>query len=241
MVEERPGEDYGKEVPRRTVKEFDTDDQPRERALKLGVGALSVADLWAIVLRTGTPGKPITELCRDLMRVNDGSLRRLERRDLKELTAMKGIGITKAVQIQAVMELMRRYSAEEAADNPTVTRSADIFAIMRPKIGNLPHEEIWALLMNRRNEVLTLYRVSEGGAAATVFDVKKLLKAALLEGCCSVALCHNHPSGTLRPSPQDDDMTRRCKEACKATDLRLIDHLIITSSSYYSYSDEGRL
>lgn len=241
MVEERPEEAYRTEMPRRTVKDFDTDDQPRERALKLGVGALSVADLWAIVLRTGTPGKPITELCRDLMRANDGSLRRLERRDLKELTAMKGIGTTKAVQIQAVMELMRRYSAEKAADNPTVTCSADIYAIMRPKIGNLPHEEIWALLMNRRNEVITLYRVSEGGTASTVFDVKKLLKAALLEGCSSVAICHNHPSGTLRPSQQDDTMTQRCKEACQATDLRLIDHLIITAESYFSYSDDGRL
>ena len=241
MVEERPGEDYRQETPRRTVKEFDTDDQPRERALKLGVGALSVADLWAIVLRTGTPGKPITELCRELMRANDGSLRRLERRNLKELTAIKGIGTTKAIQIQAVMELMRRYSAEEAADNPTVTKSADIFAIMRHKIGNLPHEEIWALLMNRRNEVLTLYRVSEGGTASTVFDVKKLLKKALLEGCSSIALCHNHPSGALRPSQQDDAMTQRCKEACQSLDIKLIDHLVITSSSYYSYCDEGRL
>lgn len=241
MVEERPGETYGNEAPKRTVKEFDSDDQPRERALKLGVGALSVADLWAIVLRTGTPGNPVTELCRDLMRANDGSLRRLERRDLKELTSIKGIGTTKAVQIQAVMELMRRYSAEEASDNPTVRSSADIFAIMRHKIGNLPHEEIWALLMNRRNEVLTLYRISEGGVASTVFDVKKLLKAALLEGCSSVALCHNHPSGALRPSQSDDAMTKRCKEACEATDLRLIDHLIVTSSSFYSYSDEGRL
>ena len=241
MVEERPDEEYKAEAPRRTVKEFDTDDQPRERALKHGIGALSAADLWAIVLRTGLPGKPITELCRDLMRANDGSLRRLERRALKELTSIKGIGTTKAVQIQAVMELIRRYIAEEASDNPIVTKSADIFSIMRPKIGNLPYEEIWALLMNRRNEVLTLYRVSEGGSASTVFDVKKLLKAALLEGCCSIALCHNHPSGTLRPSAQDDGMTQRCREACQATDIRLIDHLIITSDSYFSYSDEGRL
>lgn len=225
------------------VKDMDAADTPREKAEKYGCGVLSVPDLWALILRTGTVGNPITTLCRDLMKANDGRLTTLERRTRRELLQVKGLGKLKVIQIEAVMELIRRYNSEQTGDNPVVTGSQAIFRIMRPRLGHLDHEEVWALIMNRRNEVLKLYQASKGGLASSIFDVKMIVKEALLENAASIALCHNHPSGNLRPSPQDDDITRRCREACKLMDIRLVDHLIITAdnTAYYSYFDEGKL
>lgn len=246
MIVQRRDEDGGSHAEGARflkIKDMDSEDTPREKAEKYGVGVLSVADLWALILRTGIVGKPVTELCRDLMRENDGKLTRLERRSRAELMAMRGMGRLKALQVEAVMELVRRYNSEEPAPNPVVKSSADIFRIMRPRIGHLPHEEMWALLLNRRHECVKCLQLSKGGLTGTVFDSRLLLKQALLEGADAVALCHNHPSGALKPSAQDDAVTAKCRRACEALDIRLIDHLVITSrnGSYYSYSDEGRL
>lgn len=225
------------------IKDMDSCDTPREKAEKYGVGVLSVPDLWALILRTGIVGKPITELCREMMRENDGKLTRLERRSFAELLSIKGMGRLKAMQVEAVMELIRRYNREEPAPNPQIHSSADIFRMMRPRIGHLPHEEIWAMLLNRRHECVKYIQLSKGGMSATVFDVRLLLRQALLENASAVVLCHNHPSGALVPSDQDDRITRRCKEACATLDLRLLDHLIVTShnTGYYSYADQQRL
>lgn len=225
----------------RTVKELDADDQPREKAEKHGCGALSTADLWALILRTGLPGKPITELCRDLMRENGGRLHDLERRDRREILKIKGIGKTKAIQIEAVMEIVRRYCGEELSERPCVASSADIDRLMRHRIANLDHEEIWVILLNRRNTVISVRRITSGSATASVFDVKNVMKNAILENAEGLILCHNHPSGNLRPSPQDDGITRVCREACATLEIRMLDHLIISSEGYYSYLDEGRI
>ena len=248
MVEEKLedyniSEDEGRPTHFRKIKDMDRDDTPRERAEKYGVVSLSIPDLWALILRTGIVGKPITELCRDFMRENDGKLTRLERRTRAELLNIKGLGRLKALQIEAVMELIRRYNMEEPAPNPQIKSSADIFRMMRPRIGGLPHEEIWALLLNRRNECMKCLQLSKGGISASVFDVRLLLRQALTENASSVALCHNHPSGTRTPSPQDDAITLKCKGACEALDLTFLDHIIVTShnSRYFSYRDEGRL
>jgi len=225
------------------IKDMDKLDTPRERAEKYGCSVLEVPDLWALILRTGTVGKPVTELCRDLMRANDGRLTRLERRQRRELLSIRGLGKLKVIQIEAVMELIRRYNREQASDNPVVSGSADIFRIMRPRIGHLDHEEIWALILNRRGEVLQLYQASKGGPHSTVFDVRMIIKQALLENAAGIALCHNHPSGNLIPSAQDDEITRRCREACRFMELKLLDHIIVTADNqaYYSYFDRGKL
>lgn len=207
------------------------------------MGALSLAELWALILRTGVQGTPITELCKNLMKANDNRLTRLERRTRKELSAIKGLGPLKVTQIEAVMELIRRYNAEQPGSNPVIDNSRAIFKVIRPKIGGLDHEEVWALILNQRNEVVQLYQASKGGLAASVFDVKLIVKQALLENAAAVVLCHNHPSGNLRPSVQDDRITRSLKEACALLDLKMLDHLIVTASTtdYYSYFDQGRL
>ena len=236
------GKEY--DLPERTfktVKEMDEDQQPREKADKYGVGVLSIPELWAIVLRTGTPGYPITELCRDLMRENGGSLHTLERRTKEELCRMKGIGPTKAVEILSVIELIKRYIHEDIPMDEPIRSSQQIYDRLRHKIGNLDHEEIWMLILNRQNKVVKEVRLTSGTSTSTVFDSKNAIKRALLENAESIILSHNHPSGSLRPSTQDDNLTRDLKEGCKYIGLRLLDHIIVTPNGFYSYNDSGRL
>lgn len=229
----------------RTIKEMNQEERPRERAIHHGIGSLTTAELLALILRTGQPGLPITELCRQLMKDNGNSLLRLERRSRSELCLTKGIGDAKALQIEAMMEVMRRYQ-KEITDKATqridlLKSSASIHERMRHRIANLDHEEVWILLLNRRNEVIQEFRLTSGSTSASVFDTKMIIKRALLEDAQGIAMCHNHPSGTLRPSPQDDAITRKLSESCKAMDLRFIDHVIITVGGFFSYSDEGRI
>lgn len=233
-------EDIEKIARPRTVKEFDPDDQPREKAEKHGCGVLSVPDLWALILRTGTPGMPVTELCREMMKQNSGKLHRLERRSRKELRDIKGIGLTKSIQIEAVMELMRRYAAEEPIQEQPITSSEQIFKRMKYVVGNLPHEEIWLLLLNRRNIVTKEICLSKGTTSASLFDVRMAIKHAIMENAEGVILVHNHPSGGTRPSDCDDRITREFKEACGFMRIRILDHVIVTSDAYYSYHDSGR-
>lgn len=225
----------------RTVKEMDEDQQPREKAEKYGIQSLSVPELWAIILRTGTPGYPITELCRDLMRNNSGSLHKLERRTKQELCEMRGIGSMKAIQILAVMELIKKYFQEDIPIEDPIRSSSQIYDRMRYKIGNIDHEEIWMLLLNRQNKVIREFKLTSGTGTSSVFDLKYAIKLALLENAEGMILCHNHPSGTLKPSPQDDKLTQELKEACKFMSIRLLDHLIVTANGYYSYTDSSRL
>lgn len=224
-----------------TVKDMDVDDQPRERALKYGISTLSTPDLWALILRTGLPGKPVTQLCRDLMRDNEQSLFKLERKTLKEIMATKGIGKTKGLQILATMEITRRYNLEKVGEKYVITSSQSIYDLMRSEIGNLSHEEIWAIYLGRRNDVILKKRITTGSATASIFDIKAILKEALLLETQGLVLVHNHPSGNLTPSGPDDQITRKMKEGAQLMDIRLIDHLIISSSGFYSYYDSGRL
>lgn len=247
-------EDFGLEVRepddniesrKPTIKEMAREERPRERAINYGIQSLTTAELLALILRTGQPGLPITDLCRQLMDDNANSLLRLERRSRSELMLTKGIGNAKALQIEAMMEVMRRYqmeaNAEQSRKIAAIRSAKDIHERMRFRIANLDHEEVWIMLLNRRNEVILDFRLTSGSQVASVFDTKMIMKRALLEDAQGVVMCHNHPSGNLRPSPQDDDITRRLAAACKAMDLRMLDHVIVTVSGYYSYSDEGKI
>lgn len=224
-----------------TIKEFLEDDRPQERAMKYGCSTLSVADLLALIVRSGLHGKPITEITRNLMRANKDSLHHLERLSHNELIKFEGIGEVKALQIEAVLELVRRYNNEDIEELTRITGPEDIYRLMKNKIGNLPHEEIWAIYLNKKNEVMSLRRVTQGTATASVFDSKQILKEALLNNAQAIALCHNHPSGNLKPSIPDDNITRKLHEACRVFDITMIDHLIITVKGYYSYNEHGRL
>lgn len=226
----------------RTMKDFDPEDQPREKAIRFGCGVLTIPELLAIILRTGTQGTPIIEMTRQLIDDNGGSLHTLMRRTRKEIMLTPGMGPTKALQVQAIMELAKRYYLEETTSNPVIIKSsADIHNLMRFDIGNASQEQIWVITLNRRNAVVARHHLTTGSAVASVFDLKRVLKLALLDEATGLILCHNHPSGNKRPSPQDDQITRSLKQACATMDLRLLDHVIVTSEGFYSYADEGRL
>lgn len=215
---------------------------PMEKAEKYGIKALDPSELLAIILRTGQPGMMVTELTADLMARNDGKLKILERRTREELMALPGIGRVKAFQIEAVLEIMRRYNIEKLGDRITIKSANDIFRYMQPEAARLHVEKIWILLLNRYNGVISRKEMSAGGTSATVFDIKTILKEGLLTpGTEGVIMVHNHPSGNLRPSPQDDSITRQLAEGCRYLGFRMLDHVIVTQDGYYSYADEGRL
>lgn len=224
-----------------TVKDLPLDDQPRERAKRFGMKSLSNADLFAIILRTGTRGYPITDLCRDIMRMNDNLLLNLERKSREEILEIKGVGELKAMQIEAVMEVVRRYNRETVGDRVQIKSPQTVYDLMRPEIGNLPYEEMWALFLSRSNMVIGRMRISEGGSTSTVFDSKKIIRSALLARAEGIVLCHNHPSGSTRPSGPDDAITRKLRDACEALDISLVDHVIVTSEGFYSYSSSTEI
>jgi DNA repair protein RadC len=225
----------------KTIKQLHTDERPREKALRLGYGALTLPELWALVLGSGTRGKNVIELCSDLMQRNGYSLATLARRSLRQMLEIKGLGPKKAMQVMAVMEISRRVAMELPADEPAIRTSEDIYRLMSPRIANLPHEEVWAIFLSRSNKVKKLFKASQGGTASSVFDVKMILKDALLEQAEGLILCHNHPSGNLNPSPQDDAITASCKSACATLDIRFLDHVIVATTGFYSYIDHSRI
>lgn len=226
-----------------TIKEMAEDERPQERALAHGIRSLTTAELLALILRVGQPGLPITDLCRQLMRDNGNSLLRLTRRSRSQLMLTKGIGSTKALQLEAIVEIMRRYHLESIEGNSAniIKSSSDIHERMRMRIANLDHEEIWIILLNRRNQIIDEYCLTSGSGIASVFDTKMVIKRALLEDAQGVAMSHNHPSGNLLPSPQDDRITQLLAQACRSMDLQLLDHVIVAAGGYYSYRDEGKL
>lgn len=238
-------ENSGRSDKTLTIKGMNEEERPQERALAHGIQSLTTSELLALILRVGQPGMPITDLCRQLMNDNDNSLLNLERRTREELMLTKGIGKTRALQVEAIMEIMRRYQRELIDKASTKTKrigsSKDIHERMRYRIANLDHEEIWVILLNNKHDVIKEFRATSGSAVASVFDSKMIIKRALLENATGLAMCHNHPSGNLMSSPQDDQITRKLHEACRSMDIRMLDHVIVTVNGYYSYADEGRL
>lgn len=224
-----------------TVKEQMPDERPREKALRYGIESLTNSELLALILRAGLPNRPITKITADLMRENENLLTRLERRSRQELMQIPGLGEVKAQQVEAIMELIRRYFNEEIPRKTPLSNSEIIYKMMRHHIGNEDHEEIWALYLDRKHCLLSKRRISMGNSTSSIYDPRPIIKHALFENAESIVMCHNHPSGNLTPSPQDDNITRGLRDACKLMNIRMLDHIIVTVNGYYSYADNGRI
>lgn len=227
--------------PPRTIKSMSEELRPREKAEAKGIGALTLPELWAIVMGNGTRGVNVIDMCTELMARSDNSLTLLARRSLRQLTVVRGLGKSKALQVMAVLEIAKRYQQAELPQRPAISSSRDAYSILRPELGHLGHEEMWILMLNRANRVVKLYQASRGTTTATLFDLKGILKEALLESAEGLIMAHNHPSGNCRPSGQDDNITLKCREACRTLDIRFFDHIIVTADDYYSYKDSGKL
>lgn len=222
------------------ILSLSTEDRPREKFELKGGDALSTAELLAILTGSGSKEENAVQLMQRVMTDCRGSLSALSRMSINELCRYKGIGRAKAVTILAACELARRRTTE--AELPRKFDNANaIYQYFRPKMLNLSIEESHVLLLNQSLSFIASKLISRGGITGTVVDVRLVLKEALLAGSTQIVLCHNHPSGSLFPSRDDDNLTQKLKLAASNMDIHLIDHIIVTERGYYSYSEQGRL
>lgn len=224
-----------------SIKNWSDDDKPREKLVHKGRSILSDAELIAILIRSGSRDESAVELSKRILASADNNLNELGRLSLKQLMQFKGIGEAKAVSIVAALEIGRRRRGEEALKTTMIGSSKSVFELLQPKMGELPHEEFWIVYLNNSNKVLFTGQQSKGGITGTLVDVRLVLKQALELGAVALILAHNHPSGTLKPSAADKQITRKLKTAAEALDIKVLDHLIITQKEYFSFADEGLL
>ena len=224
-----------------SIKYWAEDDKPREKLILKGKSVLSDAELIAILIGSGSRNESAVQLSKRILASVDNNLNALGKLSVKQLTHFKGIGEAKAISIVAATELGRRRKLEESPELSKITSSKAVFEIMQPIIGELPHEEFWVLYLNNSNKVMYKAQISKGGITGTVVDTRIIYKTALEHGATSIILVHNHPSGTLVASEADKQITRKLKEAGKHLDIPVLDHVIVTEKSYYSFADEGIL
>lgn len=224
------------------IKDWAEEDRPREKMLLKGVGALSDAELLGILIGSGNKNETAVELAQRILHSVSNNLNILGKQEIKDLIKnFNGIGEAKAITIAAAMELGKRRKLSEVVVQPQITSSDTVYQIFHPVLADLKHEEVWVLLLNRANKVLKKIQVSKGGVTGTVVDIRMIMKEAIDSLASAMVLCHNHPSGNSNPSGDDDNITRRLKDAGQIMDVRLLDHIIVCDHSYYSYMDRGRM
>ncbi len=222
------------------IKSWAAEDRPREKLLLKGTGALSDAELIAILLGSGTAKLSAVELSKIILQQVNHNLNDLAKLTVKDLIKIKGIGEAKAITIIAALELGRRRIKEhEPNEKQKLVTSASAFENIQGDLMDLPHEEFWVLLLNRAHRLIKKKKISEGGVSGTVADPKIIFKLALEELASGVIVVHNHPSGNLSPSQSDIDLTKKLMEAGKVMEIQLLDHLIVAGKKYYSFADEG--
>tara|TARA_R100000935_G_scaffold44696_2_gene67675 strand:+ start:108636 stop:109343 length:708 start_codon:yes stop_codon:yes gene_type:complete len=224
-----------------SIKNWNQDDRPREKLLTKGKTALSDSELIAILISSGNREESAVALSKRILAGAENNLNKLGKMGVKELMDFKGIGEAKAVAIVAALELGRRRSGEEGLRQKKITSSKSVFELLQPIIGELPHEEFWIIYLNNSNKVLQTTQLSKGGITGTLVDVRLVFKNALQLGAVAVILGHNHPSGTLKPSASDKTLTQKLKTAGESLDIKVLDHVIVTENSYFSFADENLL
>ena len=224
-----------------SIKHWSDDDKPREKLLTKGRTALSDAELIAILIGSGSREESAVELSKRILAVAENNLNELGKLSIKQLMQFKGIGEAKAISIAAALEIGRRRRGEAAAKITKITCSKDVFDLLQPLLGDLPHEEFWIVYLNNSNKVLFKEQLSKGGITGTLVDVRLVMKNALEQGAVGLILAHNHPSGTLKASTADKQITQKLKSAAEVLDIKVLDHLIITQAAYFSFADEGVL
>ena len=217
-----------------SMKDIDQSSRPREKLAEYGAEKLTDAELFAILIGSGSTQKNATELMTDILSDAENNLANLNRFTIEDLMMYNGIGEAKAITIKAALELSNRRLKQNMGDLTSLTTGESIFNMMRVYIQNLTHEESWALMLNNRGKMLRKVKLSEGGRTATVVDVRILCKKAILAEASSVVLVHNHPSGSLEPSPEDMSITRVLCASGKILQIPVLDHIIIGKSGFTS-------
>lgn len=225
--------------PLKGIRSWAEDDRPREKLLLKGKSALSDAELIAILIGSGSAEETAVDLSKRILQSLNNQLSELGKLTVKDLMKFKGIGEAKAISIIAALELGRRRKETEPEKRVKIIDSQSAFDTIYPNLGDLNHEEFWVIFLNRANQVIGKQNVSKGGVSGTVVDPKVIFKLAVQFPASAIILAHNHPSGNLKPSQADHQITRKLKEAGKSLDIPVLDHLIIGERDYFSFVDEG--
>ena len=223
-----------------TIAHWSESDQPREKLRDKGPQALSDAELLAILIGSGTPGISAVELMQEVLSNCNNSLNTLGKMTIRQLMDHKGIGEAKAITILAACELGQRRQMETPEERPDLGTATRIYNHMHPVMQDLDVEEFWALFLNQHYRLIKKIRISHGGITETAVDIRIIIREAILSNTTILAVCHNHPSGSLKPSRQDDELTKSIKRACELMRIHFLDHVIITDGNYYSYHESGK-
>lgn len=224
-----------------SIKFLAEDDRPREKFLLKGKNSLSDSELLAIIMGSGNREETAVELARRILDSVNNNWNQLSLLSVKDLMKFKGVGEVKAISIATALEIGRRRSNQEIPEKPVISKSNDAYLVLKNHLSDLRTEEFWAVFLNQSNKVIHVAQLTQGGINQSIVDVRILFKTALDHFSTGIIISHNHPSGNLKPSKEDIDITKKIKEAGNMLNIQLLDHLIITQNSYFSFADEGLL
>ena len=226
---------------RQSIKEWPLDERPREKAMMHGISSLSKSELLAILVGSGNDKESAVALMKRVLASCGDSIAELSKLSVDDLCTFRGIGEAKAITIVAACELWKRRASDERTEAIRITSSKDIYGYFHPILCDSPVERCYVLLMNNMHRVIDHVLIGSGGLTATVVDVRLVMREALMKRATAIALCHNHPSGNIKPSREDDKLTENLSQACKVMNIRMLDHIVLADGKYYSYNDEARL
>lgn len=222
-----------------TIKQWAEDDRPREKLLLKGKNALSDAELIAILLRSGSQNETAVDLSKNILQRAKNNLIELSKFSTNDFLSFKGIGEAKALSIIAALELGRRRRSAEVIEKSVINGSKDVFNYFMTIVEDYQYEGFWILLLNRANKIIKHVQISDGGVSGTVADPKKIFRLSIENGASGIILCHNHPSGNIKPSEQDLKLTKKIVEGGLLLDINVLDHLIIGDEMFFSFADEN--
>ena len=224
-----------------SIKNWAIEDRPREKMLEKGREALSDAELIAILIGSGNSNETAVDLSRRILKGANNNLINLSQMSINELTSFNGIGEAKAVSIVAALELGRRRRFAEAAQQPIIHNSKEAFEHFYIRMSDIEHEQFWIMLLNPANKVIKVTRISVGGVNGILADPKRIFKIAIDNQATAIMLCHNHPSGSIKPSDSDKALTRNIVNAGKLLEIKILDHIIVGINNYFSFADSGMI
>ncbi|MDA9833797.1 DNA repair protein RadC [Flavobacteriaceae bacterium] len=224
-----------------TIKDWDVSDRPREKLKSQGASYLSNAELFAVLIGSGSSSESAVGLMKRILLSINNDLQKFDQLPIERLVEFKGIGEVKAIKLKAVVELSKRFQKQQPDKTTVLNSSKIVYESIYMDLDTLPHEEFWILYLNQSNRLLEKYRLNKGGITQTTVDLRLAFKRAFEVGATGLILAHNHPSGGLTPSSSDEQITRKFKLAAASVDLRILDHLIVSKKGYFSFADEGLL
>jgi DNA repair protein RadC len=224
-----------------SIKFLAEDDRPREKFLLKGKNSLSDSELLAIIMGSGSRDETAVELARKILASVSNNWHQLSLLTIKDLTKFKGVGEVKAISIATALEIGKRRASQEIPEKPQISSSNDAYQILKLHLADLRTEEFWAIFLNQSNKVIHIAQLTQGGINQSIVDIRIVFKTALDHFATGIIISHNHPSGNLKPSAEDIQITKKIKEAGNLMNVQLLDHLIITQNSYLSFADEGLL